>query len=202
MPSMVRSSRSPRTPDTGALEFLFDTYRQTGAASAVVRRFASEGVSFPRRLQRGLGKGDVLWGPIDNRRVAEVLHNPRYAGAFVYGRRKTSYDMELRSHLLYVPREQWHTLIRDAHAGYITWDEFEGNQVRRRSDRSPSASPSAAARPGKSHYFRVSLCVVGVAGACDPLPAGPELSGVHLPVHRGHRASRRQPMPALRRQRS
>lgn len=112
----------------GALEFLFDTYRQTGAASAVVRRFVREGVSFPRRLQRGLGKGDVLWGAIDHRRVTEVLHNPRYAGAFVYGRRRTSYDTELRSHLLEVPREQWHTLIRDAHPGYITWDEFERNQ--------------------------------------------------------------------------
>lgn len=112
----------------GALEFLFATYRQTGAASAVVRRFKREDVSFPRRLQRGLGKGDVLWGPIDNSRVAEVLHNPRYAGAFVYGRRRTSYDTQLRSHLLEVPREQWHTLIRDAHPGYITWDEFERNQ--------------------------------------------------------------------------
>jgi DNA invertase Pin-like site-specific DNA recombinase len=116
----------------GALEFLFETYRQTGAASAVVRRFAQEGVSFPRRLQRGLGKGDVLWGAIDHRRVTEVLHNPRYAGAFVYGRRRTSYDANLRTRLLEVPREQWHTLIRQAHPGYITWAEFECNQVKLR----------------------------------------------------------------------
>jgi DNA invertase Pin-like site-specific DNA recombinase len=113
----------------GALEFLFETYRQTGAASAVVRRFVQDGVSFPRRLQRGLGKGDVLWGGIDHRRVTEVLHNPRYAGAFVYGRRRTSYDANLHTHLLEVPREQWHTLIREAHPGYISWDEFERNQV-------------------------------------------------------------------------
>jgi DNA invertase Pin-like site-specific DNA recombinase len=112
----------------GALEFLFDTYRQAGAASAVVRRFEREGVSFPRRLQRGLGKGDVLWGGIDHRRVIEILHNPRYAGAFVYGRRRTTYDTQLRTHLLEVPREQWHALIRDAHPGYISWDEFERNQ--------------------------------------------------------------------------
>ena len=76
-----------------------------------------------------MGKGDVLWGGIDHSRVLEVLHNPRYAGAFVYGRRRTTYDTQLRSHLLEVPRDQWHTLIRDAHPGYITWDEFERNQV-------------------------------------------------------------------------
>ena len=111
-----------------ALQFLFDTYRQTGAASAVVRRFEREGVTFPRRLQRGVGKGDVLWGGIDHTRVIEVLHNPRYAGAFVYGRHRTSYDTNLRSHLLKVPQDQWHTLIRNAHPGYITWDEFARNQ--------------------------------------------------------------------------
>lgn len=56
------------------------------------------------------------------------MHNPRYAGAFVYGRRRTTYDAELRGHVRFVPREQWHTLIRDAHPGYISLDEFERNQ--------------------------------------------------------------------------
>jgi DNA invertase Pin-like site-specific DNA recombinase len=112
-----------------ALQFVFDTYRQTGSACAVVRRFEREGVSFPRRLQRGIGKGDVLWGLIDSRRVLEILHNPRYAGAFVYGRRHVTHDANLRPHLLDLPREQWHTLICNAHPGYIEWDEFERNQV-------------------------------------------------------------------------
>ncbi|MBK6973268.1 MAG: recombinase family protein [Sterolibacteriaceae bacterium] len=112
-----------------ALQFVFDTYRQSGSACAVVRRFEREGVRFPRRLQRGLGKGDVLWGSIDHRRVVEILHNPRYAGAFVYGRVHTARDENLRPHLLQVPREQWHTLICNAHPGYIDWDEFERNQL-------------------------------------------------------------------------
>jgi len=134
----------------GALEFLFDTYRQTGAASSVVHRFEREGVSFPRRLQRGLGKGDVLWGAIDRKRVTEVLHNPRYAGAFVYGRHKTSYDTQLRTHLLGVPREEWHTLIRDAHPGYITWEEFERNQdtLRRNSASFGVSARGSQAREG------------------------------------------------------
>ena len=101
-------------------------------------------------MQRGLGKGEVLWGAIDHRRVTEVLHNPRYAGAFVYGRRRTAYDTELRSHLLEVPREQWHTLIREAHPGYITWDEFERNQdtLRRNSVSFGIAARGAQAREG------------------------------------------------------
>lgn len=112
-----------------AVQFVFDTYRQTHSACAVVRRFDSEGITFPRRLQRGIGKGDVLWGSIDHRRVVEILHNPRYAGAFVYGRRRVAHDANLKPHLLQVPRDQWQTLICDAHPGYIDWDEFERNQV-------------------------------------------------------------------------
>ena len=69
-----------------AVRLLFETFRQSGSASAVVRRFRQEGWRFPRRIRRGVGKGDVLWGGLDHSRVIQILHNPRYAGAFVYGR--------------------------------------------------------------------------------------------------------------------
>lgn len=72
-----------------SLRLLFETYRQTQSASMVVRRFRREGWVFPRRIQHGLGKGDVHWGEIDTSRVLQILHNPRYAGAFVYGRTRT-----------------------------------------------------------------------------------------------------------------
>jgi DNA invertase Pin-like site-specific DNA recombinase len=149
----------------GALEFLFETYRQTGAASAVVRRFMQEGVTFPRRLQRGLGKGDVLWGGIDHRRVTEILHNPRYAGAFVYGRRRTSYDANLRTHLLEVPREQWHTLIREAHPGYISWDEFERNQVTLRESSVSFGVAARGSRPREGVGLLQGRVVCGRCGA-------------------------------------
>ncbi len=61
---------------------LFDTFREVGLACAVVRRLRSEKILFPRRIRRGIGKGDVLWSEIDHSRVIQILHNPRYAGAF------------------------------------------------------------------------------------------------------------------------
>src|SRR5216684_3327786 len=45
-----------------SLRLIFDTFRQCGSASAVVRRFQHEDWRFPRRVRRGVGKGDVLWG--------------------------------------------------------------------------------------------------------------------------------------------
>lgn len=112
-----------------AVRLLFDTFRQIGSATAVVRRFRREGVRFPRRIRRGIGKGDVIWGPIEHCRVIQILHNPRYAGAYVYGRTRGVRKSDLKStSQIKVARENWQVLIRDAHPGYISWDEYERNE--------------------------------------------------------------------------
>jgi len=84
---------------------------------------------FPRRIRRGIGKGDLLWGALNHSRVTQLLHNPRYAGAFVYGRTRGAYNADLKHVQRAVNREHWQVLIRDAHAGYISWEEFERNQI-------------------------------------------------------------------------
>lgn len=111
------------------VRLVFDTFGETGSACAVVRRMRAQHILFPRRIARGIGKGEVLWGELDHSRVLEVLHNPRYAGAFVYGRRRTTYNAKLKQVQLQLERENWQVLIRDAHPGYISWDEFERNEL-------------------------------------------------------------------------
>ncbi|MCC7060505.1 MAG: recombinase family protein [Burkholderiaceae bacterium] len=111
------------------VRLLFNTFRETGSACAVLRRMRAQHILFPRRIARGIGKGEVLWGELDHSRVLEVLHNPRYAGAFVYGRRRTSYNANLKQVQLQLKRENWQVLIRDAHPGYISWDEFDRNEL-------------------------------------------------------------------------
>lgn len=112
-----------------SVRLLFETYRQTGSATATVRRFRREGWAFPQRIRCGLGKGELLWGPIDHSRVLEILHNPRYAGAFAYGRCRTVPSRNLKSMTqIKVAREHWLVLIKDAHPGYIDWAQFERNE--------------------------------------------------------------------------
>lgn len=110
------------------VRLLFDTFRQTGSACAVVRRLRGEKILFPRRIRRGIRKGDVLWSGIDHSRVLQILHNPRYAGAFAYGRTRTAYNAKLKSVQLRVARSDWQALIPEAHEGYISWAEYERNQ--------------------------------------------------------------------------
>lgn len=111
------------------VRLVFDTFRETGSACAVLRRLRAQNILFPRRIRGGIGKGELLWGGLDHSRVLEILHNPRYAGAFVYGRRRCAYNADLKQVQLQVKRENWQVLIRDAHPGYISWDEFERNEL-------------------------------------------------------------------------
>ena len=76
-------------PDTGvqqAIAHLFATFARTGSARAVVPSLHAEGLLFPRRVRIGPHKGELAWMPLQHWRVLRTLHNPRYAGAFVYGR--------------------------------------------------------------------------------------------------------------------
>jgi hypothetical protein len=116
-------------PDAGvqrAVRHLFDTFARSGSARAVVQAFNRDGLLFPARVRSGEHKGELVWSPLTHWRVLRTLHNPRYAGAFAYGQRRTRKTAEGKTTTRAVPREQW-TLIADAHPGYITFEQYEHN---------------------------------------------------------------------------
>jgi hypothetical protein len=147
-----------------SLQLLFDTYRQTHSASMVVRRFRREGWVFPRRVRRGIGKGEVHWGELNTSRVLQILHNPRYAGAFVYGRTRIARKADLTSTQLKVPQSDWEVLIRDAHVGYIDWDEFERNQVTLRQSATNFCDGARGAMPREGVGLLQGRVICGICG--------------------------------------
>ena len=118
-------------PDQGvqqALRHLFATFERTGSARAVVQAFNRERLRFPARVRSGERKGELVWMPLRHWRVLRTLHNPRYAGAFAYGRSRSRKTAAGAISFEQLPREQWTALIPDAHPGYISWERFETNQ--------------------------------------------------------------------------
>src|SRR4029077_17481899 len=78
-------------PDTGvqqAIRHVFTLFARTGSARATVQQFTADGGLFPVRGPTGAHKGELSWMPLPHWRVLRPLHNPRYAGAFAYGRRR------------------------------------------------------------------------------------------------------------------
>jgi len=111
---------------------LLRTFRRTGSATATVKAFREQGLRFPRHAMAGPRKGEVLWSELAHSRTLFVLHNPCYAGAFTFGRSRQRKLPDGRNINRHLPQAEWTTLIRDAHEGYLSWEEYEQNQQRLR----------------------------------------------------------------------
>jgi DNA invertase Pin-like site-specific DNA recombinase len=120
----------PNLQVQASLRALFTTFDSTGAACATVRHFANRGLLFPVRPGSGPHKGDVIWQRLVVGRVLSILRNPRYAGAFSYGRQRTTTLPDGSTRAVKLPQEEWIALKLDAHAGYISWDDYERTQKR------------------------------------------------------------------------
>jgi len=112
----------------GAIRLVFETFERTGSAVKTVRFFREQGILFPRRLRSGCNKGELLWALPQHARILQVLHHPRYAGAFVYGRTRTRHRPDGSTTVATMPRSQWQFVMPGIHHGYIDWDRFEANQ--------------------------------------------------------------------------
>ena len=111
----------------------FSAFRRIGSASGVVKEFRQKNLKFPRRPRSGPRKGGVIWGELTHSQARRILHQPRYAGAFCYGRRRSRKAPNGQVHYEEnLPRDQWIALIKDAHVGYITWEDYERNLQRLR----------------------------------------------------------------------
>lgn len=110
-----------------SLRHLFTTFARTGSAWGTVQAFRREGVKFPRRGQAGAG--ELSWCQLTHAVVLATLHNPRYAGVFCFGRTRSWRDAEGKWHCERVPRDQWRFVQKEAHAGYVSWEQFEANQA-------------------------------------------------------------------------
>ncbi|MEH6584741.1 MAG: recombinase family protein [Halioglobus sp.] len=148
-----------------SLEWLFSSFHEAGSAMAVVRRFKREGLEFPQRIRRGIGKGEVHWGAINHSRVIQILHNPRYAGAFVYGRWRSGRTAELNPTVKKVAQEDWQVLIQEAHVGYISWEEFERNQTILKRNSGGFAKGARGSVPREGTALLQGRVVCGLCGA-------------------------------------
>jgi len=124
-----------------AIEYLFGCFEQTGSAHAVVKRFAADGLTFPGRHLGGPHHGELYWKPLRHDLVLFTLHNPRYAGAYFYGRRKQLTDINGHTRTVHKPRDQWTVLIEDAHP-----DTSPSSSTSTTSRRSPPTPPPTAMR--------------------------------------------------------
>ena len=114
-----------------SIEQVFEKFRQRHSVRQAFLWFIQEQVPFPS-ITYGRYGVEVVWKRPVYRAIYDVLKNPFYAGAYVYGRRETRTYVEgteirkSKGHAL--DMRDWKILIKDNHSGYISWEEYENNQ--------------------------------------------------------------------------
>jgi DNA invertase Pin-like site-specific DNA recombinase len=147
-----------------SIAYLFETFERTGSASATVKHFREQDLRFPRRPRRGPHKGELLWEPLRHWRVLRVLHSPRYAGAFCFGRTRTRKRPGKTIQVELLPRDEWIALMPDAHPGYISWEQFEANLARLRDNAQARGKERRKSPPREGPALLQGLAICGVCG--------------------------------------
>ena len=156
-------------PDTGvraAVTMVFDTFAATGSAFAVVKAFRDQHLTFPGRHHTGPQHGELYWKPLSHTQTLKVLHNPRYAGAYCYGRSRHTSDLDGRHHTHAKPVQDWTVLIPDAHPGYITWARYQTNLATLAANAVAHDPDRAARRAGPAREGPALLQGLVVCGRC------------------------------------
>jgi len=114
-----------------AIELLFKRFRELGSARQVHRWFHEERIDLPANKSIA-GRFGLVWQPPTMSFVSDVLRNPLYAGAYVYGRRPIDVVVKagqaVKRQRSARAAEQAQVFIRDHHEGYIGWDDYQRNQ--------------------------------------------------------------------------
>jgi DNA invertase Pin-like site-specific DNA recombinase len=147
-----------------AIHLFFRTFRRTGSAHATVKSFRQQGILFPRRIRKGPRKGDLVWGEFYHFRALQILHNPRYAGAFFYGRTHTRKKVDGSSVTECVPKDEWHALFPGSHKGYISWEDYEENQRLLREQAQAHGRDRRKSPPREGPALLQGLVMCGICG--------------------------------------
>lgn len=110
------------------IQLFFDTFSRTGSAFTTCRELNSQNILFPRKIRKGPHRGEIIWGTNVHSSALRLLHNPRYAGAYAYGRVRSKKLPSGGHAYRKTDRSEWITFIPEAHVGYISQQQFEENQ--------------------------------------------------------------------------
>jgi DNA invertase Pin-like site-specific DNA recombinase len=114
------------------LSYVFKRFAELRVARRVLLQLQQEKLTVPTKVWGGPRHGTIRWKAPTLSDIMRLLHNPIYAGAYVYGqkeydpfdRSQTNGKAKTKSR----PPAEWPVCLRDVYPAYISWDQFTSNQ--------------------------------------------------------------------------
>jgi DNA invertase Pin-like site-specific DNA recombinase len=127
-----RIEKDPDARVRATIELIFGKFTELGSARQVYFWLDQQQIQLP--ITRGAAEArEVVWQPARYHAVHSGLKNPIYAGAYTYGRSKTTTRLEAGQKRVLRQvrrrREDWTVLIMDHHEGYLDWKVYQSNQT-------------------------------------------------------------------------
>jgi DNA invertase Pin-like site-specific DNA recombinase len=148
------------------LAYLFESFRRHGVARSVVRDLKREGWDLPTRAVSREGYGLLIWKTPTLSAVVRILHNPAYAGVYVFGRwgyagdRRSAKTGKVLPHQ--IPMAQWPVKINAHHPAYLSWEEYVKNGERMYQNWNRGQETRGVAREGSALLQGMVYC--GICG--------------------------------------
>ncbi len=115
------------------IRLVFEKFHEIRSAGGVMRYLRAAHLPLPARPKVGPAPHEIVWQPARTSAILDILHNPAYAGAYVYGRKQLDPARRTRAHpsggRILQPIDKWEICLHNRYPAYITWEEFVANQV-------------------------------------------------------------------------
>jgi DNA invertase Pin-like site-specific DNA recombinase len=165
------------------IRLVFEEFERIGTVHGLLRSLANKGVQIGVRRRTRVDLGKLVWHRPHRGMVINILQNPIYAGAYAYGRRRVDPRRQqpgrpATGRTWALPLEQWHVCLQNRHPAYISWEQYQHNQVKLRENRERAAF--SAHRAGSALLGGLITC-----GRC-----GYRMSVQYTKASNGHRYSR------------
>ena len=124
--------KDPDEQVRAVVELIFERFAAHGSIHNVIQYLVDNGIQIPVRCRFGINKGDLEWQRPNRNTLSNLLHHPAYAGAYVYGRRRTEPQRQKVGRpgtgRTVAPPERWEALLLGRLPAYITWEQYQANQ--------------------------------------------------------------------------
>jgi DNA invertase Pin-like site-specific DNA recombinase len=161
----TRDNRLELDPDQRiqeAIRLVFQQFTAAGSLRQALLWFRSECVELPAVEYGSFGRTVVWKLPVYNT-LHNIVTNPIYAGAYVFGRTATRTKITsgraVKSTGVRRAQAEWSVFLREHHQGYISWTDYEAAQAQLRENAQMKGLMSrGAARKGEALLAGLLRC--------------------------------------------